>query len=546
MKSKPIDELTNSQNPDIIDIGNITDNSEKFEIYNDNVNAIILHIVPKDLEILNSIIDKLNAFTKDGHKFITLEHEKYCVNTYLDAEYYSNIFKNEQFILSSKEEDLSKTLDFFSDTANSSDNSLENIRTGTNYKVISIDKLKFELEKKTIFLPIELGPSIALETKDLGEFLKFTENAVVIDDIKKSIFSDQNLLKSSEQEFAIFNYIHYDFQSPQLEIKPEQLNAIPDIIANIELTYVHKETLFIAGELSLPNIGVIFLREDKIFSLDKGRYLKNDDVQFLNQIIETMAKTKQEEVVQGTTEEKKKVEKKAYMPLSELIGQKSNEIFGVPLNSLHEDEKKRLEKGLMTDKVYQLTLPDGKEVPGKIQLSKNFKEDGGVLAMYKPQYEKAYIPQKTFDGYQFSMDEQQKLRNGENVLYKVKTKNGAELTKIAKLDLQKGEKDVNYTNQLVIADITRLPIDKITYDQKLNQEQLINFLNGKGVEIENPKIGDNQHQGKMTLFFDPIQGGSRYNADSTLKESFKVSAFMRENKKIEQTKEQKKQVKPSM
>lgn len=276
---------------------------------------------------------------------------------------------------------------------------------------------------------------------------------------------------------------------------------------------------------------------------------------FTDEIIENsyktqiMAKNKQkEEAVQGTTNEtsKQKEQPKAYMPLSELIGQKANEIFGVKLDTLEPEEKKRLEKGLMTNKVYQLTMQDGTEKPGKIQLAKSYGEQGGVIANYKPQYEKPYIPQKTFDGYQFSMDEQQKLRNGENVLYKVKLNSGAELTKIAKLDLQKGDKDVNFTNQLVIADITRLPIDKITYGQNLNQEQLINFLNGKGVEIENPLIGGNQHQGKMTLFFDPIQGGSRYKADATLKESFKVSAFMRENKKLEQVKEQKNQVKPSL
>ena len=286
--------------------------------------------------------------------------------------------------------------------------------------------------------------------------------------------------------------------------------------------------------------------------------LKLDDLKrlgFTNEIIENfyktqiMAKTKQtEEKVQGTSQEspKQKEQSKAYMPLSEVIGQKANEIYGVKLDSLEPEEKKRLEKGLMTNKVYQLTLPDGTEKPGKIQLSKSYGEQPAILATYKPQYEKPYIPPQTFDGYKFSMDEQEKLRNGENVLYKVKTQNGKELTKIAKLDLQKFEKDVNYTNQLSISDITNLPIQKITYGQDLNQAQLVDFLSGKGVEIENPKIGDNQHKGKMTLFFDPIQGGSRYKADSDLKESFKVSSFLRENRKNEQVKEQKPQAKPSL
>jgi len=225
--------------------------------------------------------------------------------------------------------------------------------------------------------------------------------------------------------------------------------------------------------------------------------------------------------------------KKPYMPLSEIIGQKADEIFGIKTASLEDGEKNRLERGLMTDKVYPLTLPDGRETPGKIQLSKNFSAEGGVLAMYKPQYQKPYIPQETFDGYRFSMEEQEKLRGGENVLYKVKMKNGSERTRLAKLDLPKGEKDVNYTNQLTITDITRLPIDKMTYGQTLNQEQLVAFLNGKGTVIEDPKLGSVQHRGRMTLYFDPIKGGARYHADSVLRESFRIAQFARENRKIE-------------
>lgn len=254
-----------------------------------------------------------------------------------------------------------------------------------------------------------------------------------------------------------------------------------------------------------------------------------------------MAKIKQNDNESGINEQGKEI-KKPYMPLAELIGQNANEIFGVKIDSLDVDEKKRLEKGLMTNKVYPITLPDGKQIIAKMQLSKSFDQHGGVLAKYKPKYEKSYIPEKTFDGYQFSIEEQGKLREGENVLYKVKTKNGAELTKMAKLDLPKHAKDTNYTNQLVVADITKLPIDKITYGQQLDHTQLINFLNGKGAEIENPIIGGTQHKGKMTLFFDPIQGGSRYKADAELKESFKVSNFVKttQTEKIEIKKNQSK------
>jgi len=215
--------------------------------------------------------------------------------------------------------------------------------------------------------------------------------------------------------------------------------------------------------------------------------------------------------------------KEPHMPLSEIIGQKPGEIFGVKTASLEDGEKDRLEKGLMTDRVYPLTLPDGKEMPGKIHLSKILSEEGGVLAMYKPQCGKPYIPLKTFDGYPFSMDDREKLRSGGSVLYKTRSKSGLERTKLAKLDLQKSEKDTDYTNQLVIADITRLPIDRITYGQNLDRKQMASFLSGRGTVVENPKIGQGRHRGKMTLYFDPIKGGSRYEADIVLRESFRAS-----------------------
>jgi len=252
-----------------------------------------------------------------------------------------------------------------------------------------------------------------------------------------------------------------------------------------------------------------------------------------------MAKqSKVAEEVQGT--ENVKI-KKPFLPIDELIGQKKGEIFGVQISSMDPEEIKRLEKGLMTDKVYELTLPTGEKKPGKIQLSKIYSEEGGVTANYKPQYEKAFIPQKTFDGYQFSMDEQDRLRNGENVLYRVQTKNGKELTKLAKLDLPKWENDPNYTNQLIVADITKLPIDKLTYGQELDHGQNLDFLSGKGAEIENPKLGSIQHEGKMTIYFDPIKGTSRYKADDRFAQSLQVSKFLRqqneEKPKIQQPKQ---------
>lgn len=244
-----------------------------------------------------------------------------------------------------------------------------------------------------------------------------------------------------------------------------------------------------------------------------------------------MAKIKKEEEVQGTQSTNSQVKKPPYAPVGDLVGQNKGEIFGVKINEIDPKDIARLEKGLMTENVYDLTLSTGTPKEGKIHFARNIATPE-VKAYFTLKSEKPFIPLKTADGHQFTMEQQEILRSGKNILYNVESRSGKALLKVAKLDLQKGGQDNNYTNQLIVKDITNLPIEKFSFvEQKMDTEQIRDFLNGTGAKIENPILKGKEFKGVLTQYFDPIKGTSNFRADAKLKESFALNKALKTNEK---------------